>query len=404
MESRLLTSYADRIEADLRHNILPFWQRHAIDREKGGIIGELGLDGRPVAGVERGSLLTSRMLWTFSSAYRLHRDPGYRATAEWMKADLVTRFWDPVHGGLYWSIDGEGKPARTRKQIYGIAFGVYALTEHYRATGSRDSLDRAISLFHAIERHAWDPVCLGYFEACSREWTLLDDWRLSEKDMNEPKSQNTHLHIMEAYMNLLRVWPADEVRNALARLLGLMLEKVLDARSHHLGLFFDASWAWRTNRISYGHDIEAAWLMTEAAEVLGDPVVLDRIQKEAVAIAEVTLKEGVDADGAILYEGLPDGTYTNTMKDWWPQIEGAIGFLNAYEIGRDERHLKAALKLWDVIASHYIDRGEGEWHQNLDRSLAVVPAAKISFWKCPYHNGRGCMELPIRLRRLAAAR
>jgi cellobiose epimerase len=402
MDAPQLLATADRIEADLLGNILPYWAENAIDRTHGGIIGELGLNGKPVASAERGSLLTSRMLWTFSAAYRLHRDPAHLAIAAWMKVDLMTRFWDHEFGGLYWSVDGEGRPARTRKQVYGIAFGIYALAEHYRATGDRDSLDRAIALFESIESHAWDTTDGGYFEACSREWVLLDDWRLSEKDMNEPKSQNTHLHIMEAYTNLLRVWPSDRLRATQRRLLAIMMERILDGRTHHLGLFFDAKWGWRTDHISYGHDIEAAWLLTEAAEVLGDPVVLQRIQKEAVAIADATLREGIDRDGAVLYEGLPDGTLTNSDKDWWPQVEGAIGFLNAFDISGDERHLHAALALWEVIERHFIDRSGGEWHRGFTRDMQLVPAPKISFWKCPYHNGRGGMELPRRLRALAA--
>lgn len=400
MDRALAQAYATRIEQDLRENILPYWMTHALDLNRGGFVGEINGAGQVVTGVERGSLLTSRILWTFSAAARLYNDPAYRAVADWAKQDLLKTFWDGEFGGVYWSVDASGRPLKTRKQVYGLAFAIYALSEHHRATGDRDSLDRAISMYRQIETHSWDPVHGGYWEAHSREWQTLDDVRLSDIDMNEPKSQNTHLHIMEGYTNLLRAWPDAGLRAAQKRLVGVMLDKILDAKTHHLGLFFNREWAWRTDRISYGHDIEAAWLLTEAAEVVGDAGLLARVRAEAVAIADVTLP-AIDADGGLLYEGLPGSGPTVFQKEWWPQVEGAVGFLNAYQISGDKRHLHAAIGLWNFIEAHLIDRDGGEWHRAVSRDQKVLTQeAKLSFWKCPYHNGRGCMELAARLRSL----
>ena len=402
MKPEALSAYADRIESDLRQNILPFWLRHSVDRERGGIIGEMSNDLVINRTVPRGALLSSRILWTFSSAYRKYNDAAYLALADSAYADLRQYFYDSENGGYYWSIAADGRPVQKRKQIYGQAFAIYALTEYHRATGRREPLDQAIAVYLLIEQHAHDRKEGGYFEAFDADWRIIDDVRLSPVDLNEPKSQNTHLHLMEAYTNLLRVWPDAGLRSAQAALVDTMLTRIFDQKTYHLGLFFSADWQLRCDRFSYGHDIEAAWLMHEAAWVLGDPLLRARVKNISVKIADVTLAEGIDTDGAVFNEGGPGGL-TNTDKDWWPQAEAMVGFLDAYEIGGDERHLKAALRTWDFIETKLVDRAHGEWLRGVTRKgdlLAGQP--KLSFWKCPYHNGRAGIEACSRLRSLAA--
>ncbi|HNT75469.1 MAG TPA: AGE family epimerase/isomerase [Anaerolineae bacterium] len=397
----ILQTYQNKAETELRQNILPFWMTHAVDRARGGFYGEISNDLVVDKDAPRGALLTSRILWTYSAAYRLYPDPAYLEMARWAYTDLLSRFWDVEHDGLYWMVAANGTPLRAHKQIYGQAFGIYALSEYYRITGDQVALDKAITLFHRIEAHSYDPQHQGYFEACGRAWEPATDWRLSAKDMNEAKSQNTHLHVMEAYTNLLRVWPDAELLRAQEALLDVMLTRILNPANLHLQLFFDAAWTPKGDAISYGHDIEAAWLLTEAAEVFGDVDLLARVKPLAVKMAQVVHDEALDADGGLLYEADAAG-FTNTDKEWWPQAEAAVGFLNAYQLSGQPHFLAAAFRVWDFIETYLVDHVHGEWFRYVTREhrLGTHDAAKVSFWKCPYHNGRACIELVARLKTL----
>jgi cellobiose epimerase len=403
MDQATLRDYERRIEADLRQNILPFWMDRVVDRARGSFHGELTADLRVVPNVERGSLLTTRILWTYAAATHRYGDPDYRQMADLAYHDLLTRYLDRAHGGLFWSIEPDDQPRRTRKQVYGQAFGIYALSEYHRVSGSGEALDLAKQLFEFIENRARDREQGGYWEAFARDWSPIEDVRLSEVDQNDPKSQNTLLHVMEAYTGLLHSWPDPRLRAALADLLEVMLTRVVDPHTHHLGLFFSADWEPRSDRISYGHDIEASWLLTEAADAVGDPGLSERVQTAALAIAEVTLTEGVDAEGGIYNQGSPAGV-TDSRREWWPQAEAVVGFLNAAQRrGGDRRFIAAALRAWDVIDRHLIDREHGEWFRSVSATGIVDRTeAKVSFWKCPYHNGRTGIEAVARLRALAA--
>jgi len=395
--------YISRIESELRENILPFWIRHTVDRERGGFYGEISNDLVVNKEAERGALLTTRILWTYSSAYRHYRQPEYWGMATWAYTDLMKRFWDPVHGGCYWSTSADGKPLRTRKQVYGQAFGIYALSEYYSVSRDAAVLERTLELYRLLETHSRDRQQGGYFEAFTREWTRETDVRLSAVDLNEPKSQNTHLHVMEAYTNLLRVWPDAGLRETQRQLIEVMLTRILDSTTFHLGLFFNEGWERRTDRISFGHDIEAAWLLHEAAVAVDDPALLERVQKVVLEIARVTFEQGLDKDGALLYEADPQGIVSD-IKEWWPQAEAAVGFLAAYQLGGDKRYLTTALRLWDFIEANLVDRRNGEWFRSVSADLKTKSNdAKVSFWKCPYHNGRACLELVDRLGGLGPA-
>jgi mannobiose 2-epimerase len=384
-----------QIENELRTDILPFWLQRTRDREHGGFFGEIRNDLTVKKGAPRGALLTSRILWTFSAAYRRYKDPACLEMARWAYDDLLARFWDNEQGGLFWSIHADGKPLETRKVVYGQAFGIYALTEYHRATGDRAPLDRAIALYRAIESHGHDLTHRGYFEEFTREWKRLPNTRRSFVSP-APKSQNTLLHVMEAYTNLLRVWPDPGLRGNLQDLVDVMLTRVLNPANHHLRLFLDEDWTPRSDSISFGHDIEFSWLLTETAEMLGDNDLIARSRAVAVEVARATLAEGVDADGGLLSEAGPKGL-TNTNKEWWQQAEAMTGFLNAYQLSGDPRLLQTSLHSWDFIAKHVVDRTHGEWYNLLARDGTVLSRDKVSLWKCPYHDGRACMEMIERL-------
>lgn len=392
-----MPSLADRIESDLLHNILPFWATHAVD-PNGAFYGAVSCDLQVDPTAERGMLLSARILWTFAAAFRAYGLDRDRAVMERAREDLLTGFCDPVHGGFIWSVHPDSSPARTRKQVYGQAFAIYAFTEHHLATGDPASLAAAQDLFHLLERHARDPEHGGYFEAFAADWSPIEDMRLSAIDLNTPKSQNTLLHLMEAYTNLHHAWPDPAVTEALTALVHLMRDRVLDPAGEHLRLFFDVDWTPAHDTISYGHDIEAAWLLVAAVRVLP----LSRLQAEiealAVRIANATLPF-LDADGALLYEGNPREGVTKDFKEWWVQNEALVGFLEAHQLTDDPRFYTAAERIWEFCENHLIDHTHGEWFRATDRAgQPDTTALKISFWKCPYHNGRAALEAIRRLR------
>lgn len=399
----LFLSYARRAEAELRGNILPFWIEHTVDRKRGGFYGRISNDLVVDRDAHRGALLCTRILWTYSAAYRRYGDPAYLRMARWAYDDLVTRFWDDAYGGLYWEIDAEGRPTNTRKQIYGQAFGVYGLSEYYGATGDAEALRRTLALLDAFTEHSYDPQYRGYLEAYTRQWQLEEDLRLSDVDMNEKKSMNTHLHVMEAFTNLLRTCKDEspELHARQSELLEVMMAHVIDAGTGHTILFFDEAWTPRSDRISFGHDIETSWLLVEAAEVLGDQRLIEEAKALSVVMAQAVLDEGLDADGGLLYEADPSGIIESN-KEWWPQAEAVVGFLNAYQLSSEPRFLEAALQSWDFIEAHLVDREHGEWFRYVTREGIVgTDQPKVSFWKCPYHNGRACLEIVDRLESIA---
>jgi mannobiose 2-epimerase len=396
IDTAVVRDYLPRIEADLRGNILPFWLKHTRDRERGGFFNEITNDLVVDKNAPRGALLTARILWTFSAAYRRYHDAAYLEMARWAFDDLTKHFWDPASGGTYWSISADGKPLDTRKVVYGQVFDVYALTEFYRATNEQAALDRALEIYRTVEARAHDHQHRGYKEEFTREWQWIEG--RSAMDATGPKSQNAHLHILEAYTNLLRVWPDPELKKNLRELIDVLLTHILNSADHHLRLFLSVDWKPMSETISFGHDIEFSWLLVEAAEVLGDPDVLARAEASAVAIARVTAAEGVDRDGGVYDEAEEHKGLTDSRKEWWPQAEAAVGFLGAYRLSGDKSYLQHALASWDFIEQHLIDRKNGEWLRGITRDGAVLPRYnKVSFWKCPYHNSRACMELIDRL-------
>ncbi|MGD0862622.1 MAG: AGE family epimerase/isomerase [Candidatus Limnocylindrales bacterium] len=391
-------------ERELREDILPYWATRAVDRENGGFFGAVSAQGRPDPIAGKGGVLNARILWTFSAALRRWPEPLYRDPADRAFDYLLEHFWDPDHSGLYWEVDHLGRMLQGRKQTYGQAFGIYALAEYFRATGVPEALDRATRLFEDIEAHAFDPIGGGYWEARGRDWQPIDDIRLSAVDLNAPFSMNTHLHLLEAYTTLALVGADPRPRARLRTLLELVLDRVVDARTGHLVLFFDEHWRPLSQLVSYGHDIETSWLICEAADAVGNRALASRAQAAALKMADAVLATGFDAElGGVYTDMAPDGR-VNTDKDWWPQAEAVVGFLNAYRLsGRDE-HLEAAIRTWNFIDACVIDHRGGEWYSRVSREGVPVPdLAKVGFWKCPYHDARAMLEIMERTRRLESA-
>jgi len=381
---------------ELKENILPFWQNMA-DEENGGFYGEADFNGKLNKTAGKGCILNSRILWTFSAAYRVFGDDAYKACAQRARDFMSKAFLDKTHGGLYWLADHAGKALDTRKQFYNIAFGIYALSEHYRATGDRSSLELAMALFDETEHYGLDQAAGGYIEACNREWRGIDDFRLSGKDLNCPKSMNTNLHVLEAYTTLSRASGDERARKALEALLHITLDKIVN-RDWHFELFFDMNWNSLAKDISYGHDIEGSWLLYEAALAVGDKNLISKVKQTALAIAEVIYTAAIDHKNGGLISGCDEHGHNHAKKEWWPQAEAVVGFYNAYELSGDQKYFDAADSIWVYIQKHFVDHAHGEWHNelNLDNTPdASMP--KAGFWKCPYHNARACLEVVGRM-------
>ena len=406
----------------LQDNILHFWLANMQDEEHGGFYGRM--DGHCVLHpeAEKGAILNARILWSFSAAYRVLGNQEYLDAATRAKNYMIDHFIDPEYGGVYWSVDYQGRPLDTKKQFYAIGFAIYGLTEYARATGDREALEYALDLYDCIEAHAFDQEHNGYIEACTREWGTIADMRLSELDANFPKSQNTHLHIIEPYTNLLRclrefqakqscdyvpaigaVLPVGvsvptetilSVEASLRNLIDIFTDKILNPETHHLDLFFEMDWTRGAGHLeSYGHDIECSWLMHEAALVLGDRKVLDKVETIVRQVAKASEK-GLRPDGSMIHEANLDTGHVDDDLHWWVQAENVVGWFNLYQYFHDEEALQRACRCWQYIKDQLIDYEHGEWYwsRHADGTLNIVDD-HAGFWKCPYHNSRMCLEI-----------
>ena len=378
------------ILAELEGDILPFWMQRMTD-PKGGFYGRMDGDGVIVPDAEKGAILNSRILWTFAAAYRVLHNKEYLDTATRAYHEIRDRFTDKEYGGIFWSLDSEGRPKDTKKQFYAIAFAIYGLAEYFRATVDAEALELAKSFYHSIEEHSYDPAGDGYIEACTREWGVIEDMRLSDKDQNDSKTMNTHLHILEGYTNLYRVWKDAGLRERLGSLINIFIDKIVRPDGH-LGLFFGDDWTPHSTAVSYGHDIEASWLLDEAAEVLGDKELTAKVKSVCAKVASSAM-EGFTPDGGMIYEYDPATGHRDSDRHWWVQAETVVGCINQYQKTSDPHWLESADNEWFFIRTHII-APNGEWYWSL-RSDGTPDTTddRAGFWKCPYHNGRMCLEV-----------
>ena len=388
-----LEALREEVKDELVNDILPFWMNRMTDREQGGFYGRIDGNNCLHPDAPKGAILNARILWTFSAAFRLLKKPEYLETATRAKRYLLDFFYDKQYGGIFWELNADGTPSDAKKQIYALGFAIYGLSEYARATGDRGALEYAVRLFEVIEKYSFDPVQNGYVEALTREWQPIQDMRLSDKDENEKKTMNTHLHILEPYANLYRVWKDERLEKQLRNLIRVFVTRILDAESGHLNLFFEEDWSNKYHIISYGHDIEASWLIHEAALVLGDQGLLAEIEPVIVKIARAA-DEGLNRDGSMIYENFVDKQKVDRELHWWVQAENVVGHINLYQYFHDEDALRKALKCWQFIKENLIDGEGGEWYWSRYADGTVNRKDdKAGFWKCPYHNGRMCMEI-----------
>ena len=381
---------------ELLSNILPYWANRMVDEENGGFYGRRDGYDHLEPKADKAIILNTRILWTFSHAVVVLDDRNFKRVADRAYQYITKYFLDLNAKGVYWMVDYQGKPVNTKKQIYAQAFAIYAFVEYFKASGKKESLEHAIDLFRLIEKYSFDTQENGYLEAFDREWNLLDDLRLSDKDANEKKTMNTHLHVLEAYTTLYQAWKDPFLAKQLKNLIILFRDKIV-SKTRHFNLFFDEHWNVKSHEISYGHDIEGSWLLVEAAEALGDKKLLQEIRELCLAMVEETLQHGFDEDGGLMNEANQQGLI-DSDKHWWPQAEALVGLVNAWQLSANDKYLEAAIRNWRFIQDKLIDKEFGEWFWRVNRKGEINRTEdKSGPWKCPYHNGRAMLELINRL-------
>ena len=397
MKDPKFTHLYEMAKKELLEDILPFWEKYDVDEENGGFYGVVTREGMPVKGGTKCLVLNARLVWTFASAYRILKDEKYLKLAKRAYDYFCEYFIDKQYGGCYFMLDCKGNAIDDKKFVYGQAFAIYALSEYCRATGDTEARDKAVAIRDLLEQHAYTPDHPGYIEILARDWSYnpANQGSNINPEAEATKTMNTHLHLIEAYTGLLRVLRTPEQIAKVRQHLNIMLDKVYDSEIHHFKMFFRDDWSWTTPEISYGHDIEGTWLMTETAEVLGEKDTEEKSAPKCLAMAAACLEESILPDGSMIYEYNPVTRYINTNRSWWVQAETVVGFLNAWQMSGEQRFLDASLKAFEYIDLFVVDHEYGEWFTMLGNSGEVLSGyeSKIDGWKCPYHNARMCFEI-----------
>jgi mannobiose 2-epimerase len=394
----------NQLRAELRQehkDILAYWQRYAPDSEHSGFYGRVNYQNQPDSKADKGIVLNARILWTFSAALRHTHHDEYRPIADQAFQYIKQHFVDPEHGGVYWSVDYTGQPKYPLKHLYGQAFALYGLSEYAHATGSSPALSLAIELFGLMVKHAYDPKKGGYVEAMARDWSPATDYVISKYDNQESKTMNTHLHILESFTCLYRVWPDKSVADQIRGMLRMFLDYIIDPKTYRMNLFMDNDWKVRRTAISYGHDIEASWLLPEAGDILaakypGDKALQKTVRDIGIKMARAATTGFDPTDGGMNYELEPNG-HLNQERSWWVLAEAMVGFMNAYQLTHEKQFLDKSISSWEFIKKYLLDLKNGEWFSGVTADHKVLGNDKISMWKCPYHNSRSCLEMLERL-------
>ena len=392
-----LISLKYEIKENLTNNLLPYWTTKMIDTVNGGFYGRVDTNEQVYPDAGKGSILNARLLWTFSSAFRVLGDSSYLHLANRAKDYIMTYFIDREYGGGYNTVKANGEPDDVRKSTLAESYFIYAFAEYYRATGDKTILDEAIKIFELLEKNALDKENNGYFEVYTRDWQRSHDRLLNEKSEKDEKTMISHLHLVEAYAGLYRVWPTERMGERLENVLNVFNDKIVDKKTFHTIYFLDRQWNATTQIDSYGHDIEASWLIVEAARLLKDPELIEEVENLSIKIADAAA-EGLQPDGSLLTEKDKATGHTVTIRSWWEQAETIVGYLNAFEITGDESYLDKAMKGWSYTKKYFVDYKNGGWYSLVNENGEPAGRDKANYWTCPYHNGRMCMEVIERIK------
>jgi mannobiose 2-epimerase len=405
-----LKLFKEKFSKELHENISSFWMKFGMEENGHGFYGAVDLLGNPVSGAPKSCVLNARILWTFSQAAIQFKNETYAEIADKAFNVLQEDFADKKFGGYFMSIDWENHPLDTIKHTYAQAFVLYSLSKYYELRTTAEIKKLINGYFDFLESKTKVVGNPGYFEAFTRDWQLYGENRMA--DNNEPRSMNTHLHILEAYSSFFKISNNELAGIRLKDLLQLFIGKIIRSTGH-LGIFFDENFNEAESSkgtCSFGHDIEASWLLWEAAEILNDREILNQMRTLSIKMLDTVDRVGVDKDGGLFLESTRFGSHLRTNKHWWPQAETLVAFMNGLELTGDTKYWKKLKLSWDFIDKHVIDHENGEWFTKVNRlgvPYLVEPENdpspyyrndwKIDPWKCPYHNGRAMMELIARI-------
>ncbi|WP_169303155.1 AGE family epimerase/isomerase [Thalassotalea mangrovi] len=399
-------------------NQIGSWWLSAMD-DANRFCGEVDAEGRANTNANVGVVYYSRILWFFATTalhYQNQSDKHslylqYRETAEHVFKFIIEHFDDPVDGGAFWEISAEHQVINGKKQTYAQCFCIYAFSAYFELTQEQLAIDKAFSYFDLLQSHARDFEYRGYIEALDQRWQPIDDFRLSEKDLNAPKSMNTHLHVLEAFAHLHKVAPSERTREALVDIIDVFVDRIcyadpVSVHHFHLNLFFDKHWNCMSDAISFGHDIEASWLLWEALEILNSNELMNRYRLVVLGLARSSLDKGIGLLGQVCDEYRHSANYRDETSYWWVQAEAMVGFLNAFKLTGDAAYLHASQAIWQFINDYHIDKAHGEWFWTATKDQAPEdknPTYKAGFWKGPYHNGRAMIEVGRLLSKVQAS-
>lgn len=374
-------------------DFLGFWEKYVIHSGDDVFYGVVDTELVPHPDASKHLVLGARLVWTFSSAYRIFKKDLYKCLSKRLYDFFISHFIDEEHGGAFWELNADGTPLDTSKRVYGQAFAIYALSEYYRAFGDVNALNHAISVYNCLENHAYDRVNKGYYEALSRDWKMGEVEQVSNLNpyASACKTMNTHLHLLEAYTSLYRVWKDEGLKDKLKEHIHVMIDKIINHENWHYMLYFSETWESQSPDISYGHDIEGSWLLWEAAEIIGDPELNEYVKPISLKMAEAVFNEGWHSEGGIIYETDPEKGTVHEFRSWWVQSEALVGFYNAWQLSGDDKYLKATLDIYEFIDKELTDHENGGWFSSAISDKRQ--ANRADGWTCPYHNARMYFEL-----------
>lgn len=382
--------FKDEIQSELEKHIIPFWNK-LCDNEKGGFYGEMdSVDLKVNKDAPKGVILHSRILWFYSNCYLTLRRKEYLEKAKHCYEFLSKYAVDRENGGVYWMLNADGSVNDSMKHTYCQAFFIHAMSSYYDASGDKAALDLAMEVFNTVETKCVDDV--AYLEAQSKEFRLVENDALSENGLMADKTMNTVLHLIEAYTELYRVTHDQKVLERLKFQLNLTYDKIYDKENAKLLVFFNKNMEVIGDIHSYGHDIEATWLLDRACDVIKDKALSEKIASMNKPIVDNILRLAFE-NGALNNER--DKTEINKTRIWWVQAEGIVGFYNAFQRYGDKKYKLISEALWLYVRNNIVDPREGgEWYSEVDEQGNYNKLKnEVDPWKCPYHNGRMCMEI-----------